>query len=203
MTGVAKKLKSEIPAIVILVCAAFLISCKSSGGIDVLGPSDETRQAGDIVFEANKELKEIKVLYEKNENKREDLKNAMSADDTAAVRKLSGEVVDIINDGAARAKGALDKIDRARELNVNEDYAEYLRLKWEALNKQLQAFEEYRQAARKLRDSYDPKNAQVREAVKTDFKERSEKFRELMEKSRDYSSQANELAKEVLRKPQE
>ena len=186
-----------------LLCIAFLISCKSSGGIDILGPSDETAEAAKIVIEANKDLKAIKVLYGKNENKREELKNAMSTDDTAAVRKLSDEVVYIINDGAALGKSSLDKIDQARELNINADYAEYLRLKWEALNKQLEAFEEYRQAARKLRDNYDPKNTQVRETVAAEFKARSENYQKLMEKSRDYSSQANELAKEVLRKPPE
>jgi hypothetical protein len=85
-------------------------------------------------------------------------------------------------------------------MNINEDYAEYLRLKWEALNKQLEAFEQYRQAARKLRDSYDPKNTQVRDTVAAEFKDRSENYQKLMEKARDHSSQANELAKEVLRR---
>jgi hypothetical protein len=68
------------------------------------------------------------------------------------------------------------------------------------LNKQLEAFEEYRQAARKLRDNYDPKNPQAKDAVEADFKRRSENFQKLMEKGRDHSSEANELAKEVLRR---
>lgn len=174
-----------------------LAACKSSGGL--IAPADETADAAAIVVEANKDLKGIKVLYEKNEGKREELKKAMQAEDAAAVRKISDDVVYIINDGAALGKSALEKIDKARELNVNSDYAEYLRLKWEALNKQLEAFEEYRQAARKLRDSYDPKNEAVRATVTAEFKERSEAFQKLMEKARDYSSEANELAKEVQR----
>lgn len=174
-------------------------ACKSSAGL--IGPVDETAEAANIIMEANKDLKAIKVLYEKNEGKREELKKAMTADDAEAVRKIADDVVYIINDGAALGKSALDKIDKARELNVNEDYAEYLRLKWEALNKQLEAFEQYRQAARKLRDNYDPKNTQARDAVKADFETRSENFQKLMEKARDYSSQANELAKDVMRRP--
>lgn len=201
MAATAIQLVRAFLTVTVLVGIALLVSCKSSG--DILGPSDETAEAAKIVIEANKDLKAIKVLYEKNENKREELKNAMSTDDTAAVRKISDEVVYLINDGAALGKSALDKIDQARELNVNSDYAEYLRLKWEALNKQLEAFEEYRQAARKLRDNYDPKNTAVRETVAAEFKERSENYQKLMEKSRDYSSQANELAKEVLKRPQE
>ena len=176
----------------------FALTCKSSGGL--IGPSDETAEAGAIVQSANADLKQIKVLYEKNENKRQQIKDAMAADDAATVRKLADEVVYLINDGAALGKSALDKIDQARALNINEDYANYLRLKWEALNKQLEAFEEYRQAARKLRDSYDPKNTQIRDTVAADFKERSLNYQKLMEKARDNSSQANELAKEVLRR---
>lgn len=183
----------------LLLFAASVSACKSSGSL--IGPSDETAEAAALVVEANKELRVIKVVYEKNEGKREQLIEAMRSDNAAEVKKLSGEVVDAINDGTAAGKNALDKIDQARDLQVNDDYAEYLRLKWEALNKQLEAFEEYRQAARKLRDNYDPKNTQARDAVKADFETRSEAFQKLMEKARDFSSQANELAKEVQRKP--
>lgn len=176
--------------------------CKSSSGL--IGSADETAEAAALIVEANKDLKVIKVVYEKNEGKREQLIEAMRADNVAEVKKLSGEVVDAINDGTAAGKSALDKIDQARDLKVNEDYAEYLRLKWEALSKQLEAFEEYRQAARKLRDNYDPKDMQARAAVTADFESRSDKFQKLMEKARDFSSQANELAKDVQkRKPAE
>lgn len=186
----------------VLLSAAWVTACKSSA--DLLGPSDETAEAAAIIVEANKDLRSIKVVYKKNEGKREELKQAMKADDAPAVRKISGEVVDAINDGAAAGKAALDKIDQARDLNINEDYAEYLRLKWEALNKQLEAFEEYRQAARKLRDNYDPKNAQARDTVIADFEARSENFQKLMEKARDFSSEANERAKDAQkRKPAE
>lgn len=176
-----------------------LAGCKSSSGL--IGPSDETAEAAAIIVEANKDLRSIKVLYEKNENKREELKQAMAADDVAAVKKISEEIVDSINEGAASGKNALDKIDAARDLKINEDYAEYLRLKWEALNKQLEAFEEYRQAARKLRDNFDPNDAKIRETVIADFRQRNEEIQKLQEKARDFSSQANELAKEVQRRP--
>ncbi|HMQ03512.1 MAG TPA: hypothetical protein PKD26_06325 [Pyrinomonadaceae bacterium] len=179
----------------ILLTALLLTGCQSSTGL--LGPADETLAAGELIKAANVDLRAIKVLFNKHTNKRQELKNAMSADDAALVRKLSDEVVDIINEGAAYGKSALDKIDKARDMNVNEDYEEYLRLKWEALNNQLNAFEEYRQAARKLRDSFDPKNARAKEEVKADFESRSENFQRLMERARDFSSQANDLAKEV------
>ncbi|MCV4678050.1 hypothetical protein OFC08_34805, partial [Escherichia coli] len=68
------------------------------------------------------------------------------------------------------------------------------------LSKQVEAFEQYRQAARSLRDNYDPKNDKLRAKVKEEFEQRSDNYRALMEKARDYSSQANELAREAIRR---
>ena len=96
----------------------------------------------------------------------------------------------------------MDKIGQAEEMKINDDYREYLRLKEEALKKQMEAFEEYRQAAATLRNNYDPKNAELHNKVKEDFKTRSENYAKIMEKARDLSNQANELAKDALRKQQ-
>lgn len=178
-------------------------SCKRSGtssGISILGPTDETESAGNLVASANEDLQKIKVLYKNNENKREDLKKALEANDADKVRKISDDVVYLINDGSDNGKSAVDKIEKAQEMQINDDYREYLRLKEESLKKEMDAFEEYRQAARVLRDSYDPKNAAVRDKVKDEFKNRSENYRSIMESARDYSNQANELAKEALKK---
>ena len=124
----------------------------------------------------------------------------MEANETEKVRKIADDVVYLINDGASSANSAIEKIEKAQEMQINDDYREYLRLKEDALKKQMQAFEEYRQAARTLRDNYDPKNAQQRDKVKEEFKSRSENYQKIMEQARDYSSRANELAKEALKK---
>jgi hypothetical protein len=152
------------------------------------------------VNSANQDLTKIKVLYKENEGKREQLKKALEANDAEQVKKISDDVVYLINDGAGFGKSAIDKIAQAQDMNANEDYKEYLRLKEEALKRQLEAFENYRQAARSLRDNYDPKNAQLRDKVKEEFKSRSENYQTIMEKARDFSNQANELAKEALKK---
>lgn len=182
----------------------FTISCSKSttGGIDILGPSDETEDASKIVEQANQDLTKIKRLYKENEGKREELKKAMEADDAVAVKKIADDVVYAINDGAAFGQSAVEKIRQAQDMKVNDDYREYLRLKEEALTKQLEAFENYRQAARMLRDNYDPKNKQLREKVNAEFKTRSENYRKVMETARDYSTRANELAKEVINRKQ-
>jgi hypothetical protein len=182
----------------------FTISCSksSTSGIDILGPSDETEDASKIVEKANEDLTKIKLLYKQNEGKREELKKAMETNDAASVKKLADDIVYAINDGAAFGQAAVEKIRQAQDMNVNADYREYLRLKEEALTKQLEAFENYRQAARMLRDNYDPKNKALREKVNQEFKTRSENYQKIMETARDYSTRANALAKEVRNRKQ-
>jgi len=189
----------------ILIVSAFVFSaCRSSGRSE--GPSifssDETVEAAKVVASANEDLTKIKVLYKDNEGKREDLKKAMEADNAEQVKKIADDVVYLINDGFDQAKSAIEKIEKAQEMQINDDYREYLRLKEESLKRELEAFENYRQAARTLRDNYDPKNAAMRDKVKEDFKTRVENYRKLMEEARDYSNRANELAKDVLHRQQ-
>lgn len=177
----------------------FNVSCEkapSSQALDILSSSDETAEAAEIIIEANKDLNKIKVLYKDNEDKREEIKKAMEANDAETVRKLSDDVVYLINDGMVSGKEAIEKIQRAQEMAINEDYREYLRLKEESLTRQLDAFENYRQAAIALRNNYDPKDKAMREKIKEEFKNRSENYRKIRESARDYSKRANELAKE-------
>jgi hypothetical protein len=187
-----------------IIALLAMTACRSSGRADApsIFSSDETAEAGKVVATANDDLTKIKVLYKDNENKREDLKKAIEADNAEQVKKIADEVVDLINSGFDNAQGAIDKLEKAQEMQVNEDYREYLRLKEESLKRELEAFENYRQAARTLRDNYDPKNAAQRDKVKQDFKNRVENYRKLMEEARDYSNQANTLAKEALKKQQ-
>ena len=191
--------------LIFAIIIATLTGCggsSSGGGFEILGPADETAEAGKLVQEANAELKKIKVLYEENEGKRQELKNALESNNTEEVKEISGDVVQLINEGFDSGKAAVDKIQQAGDMKVNDDFKEYLRLKESALLEQMKAFEEYRQAARSLRQNYDPKNMALREKVKADFTTRSENYQKIMEKARDYSNQANELYKETLKKQQ-
>jgi hypothetical protein len=188
----------------IFFCAVFFVvsfnlACEktpNSQGLDILSLSDETAEAGQLIIEANKDLNKIKVLYKENEGKREEIKKAMEANDAEAVRKISDDVVYLINDGMSAGKDAIAKIQKAQEMAINQDYSDYLRLKEDSLTRQLDAFENYRQAAIALRNNYDPKDKAMREKIKEEFKNRSENYRRIMESARDYSKRANELAKE-------
>lgn len=187
---------------VFLFILIFTFSCKKSSNSSSLNilSSDETAEAAQIVKEANGDLGKIRTLYKNNENKREELKKALESNNAEEVRKISDEIVYLINDGTSAGKSAIEKIQKAQEMQINEDYREYLNLKEESLTRTLEAFENYRQAARALRDNYDPKNKVLREKIKEEFKTRSENYRKIMETARDYSNRANELAKDAAKR---
>ncbi len=203
MQHLSKNLLSSITAIGL--AAVLIFGCKGSGS-GVFGPVDETAEAAKIVAEANVELTKIKTLYRENEGdeekegKRLQLQKALEANDKEQVRKVTTEIIQLIDEGTGNGQTAVDKIQQARDMQINQDYQEYLRLKEEALKKQLEAFAKYRQAAQSLRDNFDPQNAELRNKVSGVFEERSESYREIMEKARDHSSQANELYKDVMRR---
>ncbi|MCZ2390663.1 MAG: hypothetical protein LC113_06240 [Acidobacteria bacterium] len=185
--------------------AGIAASCKSSSnssGPGIFGPADQTAQAAELVAQANQDLTKIKILYDQNEGKRLEIKKAMEANDTEAAKRIAREVEQIINDGSSCANDAIDKIQKAQEMAINEDYREYLRLKEQSLKLEGEAFEFYRQAAKILKENFDPKDTAKRDKVKVDFKELSDKYLDTMERARDYSHRANELAKEVAIKEQ-
>ena len=202
------RFRDLIIAVIILAVVSVFSGCKSSGGGGggIFGPKDDMEEAARLVAEANQELRKIKDLYNENEGyqdkpgKRQQLKKALEENNAERVKKISDDVVYLINDGMDYARAAIEKLQKAQDLNINPDYKEYLRLKEMALTKQVEAFEQYRQAARSLRDNYDPKNDKMRAKVKEEFDQRSDNYRALMEKARDYSSQANEIARDAIRR---
>ncbi len=193
-------------SIISLICLSLLLlfsACQkseTSESYDILDFSDETTAAAELVAAANEDLNKIKVIYKKNESKRDELKAAMKDNDVESVKKIANDLVYIFNDGMALAEGAIEKIEKAEAMNTNDDFKEYLRLKAESLQKQLDAFEIYRQAARDLRENYNPKDDQQREKIGVKFKEMDDNFQKIMEVARDYSKKANDFAKEKSKK---
>ncbi len=191
-----------------LIVLAFLLFCVllsscnkgNSESSDLLSFSDETTAAAQLVSEANEDLNKIKVKYKENEVKREDLKDAMKNNDSEKVKKVADDLVYLINDGMALGEDAIGKISKAQEMSINADFKEYLNLKELSLQKQMEAFENYRQAARILRDDYNPKDEKQRETVKAEFAKRDDNFHKIMDEAKDYSKQANDLAKESAKR---
>lgn len=190
---------------IVLVCLSWCVllsSCSKgdSESSDLLSFTDDTTAAAQLVTEANEDLNKIKVKYKENEAKREELKEAMKNNDSEKVKKIADDLVYLINDGMALGEDAIGKISKAQEMGINPDFKEYLRLKELSLQKQMDAFENYRQAARFLRDGYDPKDEKQRETVKAEFARRDDNFHKIMDEAKEYSKKANDLAKESAKR---
>lgn len=185
----------------LIICAAACSNndnpAQTGGGSSILS-FDETKEAGDIVKESNEILKQIKKRFKDNEPKLQELQEALKGKNTEKVKALTEELITEINLGTEAGQEAINKLRIAQDKNINEEYKEYLLLKTQALEKYVEAFDERRKAAILLREGYDPKNAAQREQVIAAFKEREEKFREIMEEARKSSEQANQLAQESL-----
>lgn len=175
-------------------------SSSDSGSLDILGTSDQTKEAVELIDSANKDLKEIKDIYRENENGIQLLKDAMNEKDTEKVKKIADEMVDKINTGMNLGTEAVTKIEKVQDLNVNDTFKKYLRLKEETLKKQLQAFELRRQAGMKVRDAYGDKNKLKIDLAIAELREKEEEFKLLMADARNLSIEANQLYKESLQK---
>ena len=187
-----------------LICFLVLLpACKKSETAeisDILDFTDDTTAAAELVTQANSDLNKIKIMYKRNEDRLEELKTAMSNQDVEEVRKISDDLVYILNDGMKLGENAIEKIEKAEAMNINPDFKEYLRLKQESLRKQLDAFENRRQAARLLRDGFGANDPKLIERGKLEFKENEENFQKTMEAAREISKKANELAKQSSKK---
>ncbi len=179
------------------ISLAFTVACKKDGDESVFSLTSDADEAVKLIDSANDDLKGIKKLYKANENRVEDLKLAMKDKNIEQAKKIADDAVYAINDGMALGIKAVDKIEKAKNLNVSDEYKEYLELKEDSLRKLMEAFELRRQIAIALRNGYDPENIKQRDLVLAEFKEKDEKFKKLEKEAQDASRKANKLAKDA------
>jgi hypothetical protein len=161
--------------------------------------SDDTETAIVLIQEANDELKRIKILYNENETALKELREASKNQDIARIRQISNELVYVINDGFIFAGSAKSKIDEAQQLNINPQFKDYLGLKEDSLDLQIEAFKFLHEAARIMRDSAGSQNKEEIEKARLTFKEKDDNFKKKMEEAAQKSLQADELAKNALK----
>ena len=188
-----------------IFCAILLslFACQkseTSDDYDLLNFSDETTAAAELVADANQDLNKIKILYKKNEDQLEELKTAMGEKNIEKVKIITGNLVGLINDGTILGEAALDKIEKAEAMDTNADFKEYLNLKAQSLQKQLDAFEHRRQAARLLKESFGTNDPAAVEKAIVSFKEKEDAAKKTLAVADEYSKKANALAKEVSKK---
>ncbi len=187
----------------VLFCIAFS-ACKNgeadSNSSSVLDfSSDDTDKAVALIQEANDELKRIKILYNENENDLKNLREAMKNQDFVRTKQIANDLVYVINDGFIFADSAKSKIDEAQQLNINPQFKDYLGLKEDSLDLQVEAFKNLHEAARILRDGAGSQNKEEIETAKLVFKEKDDNFKKKMEEAKQKSLQADELAKNAMK----
>jgi hypothetical protein len=175
-------------------------STSSDSSILDLGLSDQTKEAADLVIDANTDLKKIKVMYKDNEASKKELLEAMNNKEIDKVKKIADGLVIEINDGMNLGESAISKIEKAQELKINETFKEYLLLKEQSLRKQLEAFKFRFEAAKFLRDNFGGRDKEEIEKAKATLKEQDENFQKYMEVGKELSVKANKLAKDSMQK---
>lgn len=170
-----------------------------SGGIDVFS-SDETDEAVKIIEDANEDLKKIKAIYRENEGKIEEIQTAMAGKQNDQVKKIADDLVFQINDGITLGESAIEKIEKAEKLNINDTFRQYLELKKASLRTQIDAFEYRRQAAQLLSKSSGNTDPKEVEGSKLIFKEKEFNFQKLWQEGRDQSQEANDFYKDAIKK---
>ncbi len=183
--------------ILLIFSLLLTFACKKDGDSSILSLRNDTNEAVKLIDLANKDLQEIKRLYKANENRVEDLKIAMKDKKIEEVKKIADDAVYAINDGMRLGIDAVKKIDEAKNLDINDDFREYLDLKENSLRKLMEAFELRREIAIALRNGYDPENTTQRDLVLATFREKDEQFKKLQEEAQKESRKANLLAKEA------
>lgn len=169
----------------------------SSSGLDIFN-SDQKNEAAEIIKSANDDLKKVRVIYNNNQKRVDDeLIPALTAKDITKAAEITNDLVIQINSGLVSADDAVKKIKEAEEMNINDTYKNYLRLKREALEKQIEAFELRRQVAQLMSKSLsgDPSQANQAQSI---FKEKEMQFFDLMEQGKGLSEEANQIYKDSL-----
>lgn len=199
-------MRKEFLTILILVLLIFPACRKSetsssdSDSLQILGGSEQTQEAIDLITEANADLQKVKDIYRANENGVQILTEALGQKDTKKIKDVADDLVYKINDGMLLGEAAIKKIEKVQTLNVNDTFKQYLQLKESSLRKQLDAFEIRRQAGIQLRDAYGADDKMKIKIAIADLKEKEENFKLTMAKARELSIEANQLAKESMQK---
>lgn len=184
---------------IFLFCLLLVVSCGDGGVLpDVIG--DDMKEAVELVKSANEDLKQIKKLHNENEGKVNDIQIAMKSSKILEVRRLAKEAVSKINEGISIGNKAIKKLEEAQDLKINDNFQKYLRLKTESLKKLVEAFEFRRQLAKSLSEEFVMINPEKINELKADMMKKEKRFGELIKEGQDKSQEANQLAKDILKR---
>ena len=194
-----KKLLVIILFIILAFGACRKSESSSSNDFGIFNP-DKKNEAAEIIKSANEDLKKVRKIYKENQNRvDEELIPAMNDKNVEKAKEIATDLVKQINSGLEAADDAVKKIKEAENMDINDTYKEYLRLKREALEMQIEAFELRRQVAQLLSQSFGGNDSAKITKAQSIFKDKEIQFHDLMEKGKGRSEEANQIYKDSLK----
>ena len=177
-------------ALALLLLASLTIACsalKNLGG-------DETAEANKLVQSGNEDMKAASKIADDNiDQKVRDYATAAKNNDKAGAKKVLEDSIKAIDDGTAKGKSAADKFDQASKKKITDAYKQYLQYKSQSVNKQVEAFQEYRKALVILRDN---DAALTSQKAKDDYRQALDNFKKLTNEADDLDKKADEVARQ-------
>lgn len=179
-------------ALALLLLASFALACsqikelgkKGAGGGDV----------NKLVQEAKDDLDKVEKIQDDNEDRVSKINQAENANDAAEVKKQLNEAIEAIDKGLESGNSAVDKIDRASQIETDPTYKEYLSFKAQAFRKQVEAFKKLREAAVIERDNFGKGGDAEKKAI-ADFRKAYADYKKLLNEAKDLHRKADEIAR--------
>jgi hypothetical protein len=144
---------------------------------------------------ANDDLNELDNIWDKQEKQVDKLKKADIEGDSVIIKSLLKELIEMLDEARQFGQSAVAKLEQAVKLNVNDEYKIYLRLKTQAVRKQLEALMERQDAARLMRYNYGGADKERESRIKDEFKKKSENYKRLLREAKELGHQADEIAR--------
>ncbi|HYE65430.1 MAG TPA: hypothetical protein VD966_07600 [Pyrinomonadaceae bacterium] len=175
----------------LLLLASFVLACSSLKNLS----SNPTEEANKLVRSAETDLDAVDKIIDENEDKSSELTKAENEKDAGKVKSTLDDIIGAIDQGVEHGQSAVDKIDKASKMNVDEKYKEYLSLKAQAFRKQIDAFKSLREAAVIERDNYG-KGGEVEKKAVADFREKYNSYKKQLNEAKDLHRKANDIARQ-------
>lgn len=162
-------------------------SCQFGGGA--------LDEANGLNRSAGEDIREIGKLVRENKDKEAQVTRALNANDLERARALIDESVRVIDRGLVRGTSAADKLARAASLDIDPTIKEYLSLRAQSVNKAIEAFRELRRGVVAFRESIGSADKAVTDRARSDIRQTSERFDQLINEAGRLERQADEIAR--------
>ena len=182
--------RSRAAALRALVVSVSLLLAATSCGLG----DPALDEANALNRSAGQDIAEIEKLVRENKDKEALVSRALGAGDAAQARRLINESVQAIERGMEKGASAADKLTRAAALDIDPTIKEYLQLRAQSVNKALEAFRELRPGIINFRESVGADKAAA-DRARSDFRQTSERFEQLINESGRLERQAEEIAR--------